>query len=229
MMKFEKANDAVKQSVRRFVEDAAAAGALKYDASDFAADLGRFDLGDVSIVSGAASRNSERSATPRRGVAATRRRDVFSFRASEHPFPRRRRDPAFRFAPPRFLPAASPRPGFSFRASAFSPRGAAATRLFDSRLRVFSPRRRRDPKPTQVEQILAIDADVFVTHVPQAGASTLTNWTGVGFSECGYVGRFVRTMVTKRLAEGRPVKNWLFDNPRQFNRANKDGPVGLEH
>ena len=65
--------------------------------------------------------------------------------------------------------------------------------------------------------------------MPQAGASTLTNWTGVGFSECGYVGRFVRTMVTKRLAEGRPVKNWLFDNPRQFNRANKDGPVGLEH
>jgi len=60
-----------------------------------------------------------------------------------------------------------------------------------------------------VEQILAVEADVLITHRAEWANDAVANWTGVGFDVCGYAGRFMRTMVTRRLDAGRPVKNWL--------------------
>ena len=62
-----------------------------------------------------------------------------------------------------------------------------------------------------VEQILAIDADLLLTHRAEAGGDRVANWTGVGFDVCGYAGRYMRTIVKKRLHLGRPVGNWLLD------------------
>ena len=39
-----------------------------------------------------------------------------------------------------------------------------------------------------VEQILAVEADLLVTHYADADAQgSVRNWTGVGFNDCGYV------------------------------------------
>lgn len=60
-----------------------------------------------------------------------------------------------------------------------------------------------------VEQILAVEADVLITHRAEWAKDDVANWTGVSFDVCGYAGRFMRTMVTRRLDAGRPVRNWL--------------------
>ena len=59
----------------------------------------------------------------------------------------------------------------------------------------------------------------------------MSAWTGVRFDTCGYGGRFQRTMVTRRLAAGRAVGNWLardlsaFDAPHRAQKREYD-PAG---
>jgi len=67
-----------------------------------------------------------------------------------------------------------------------------------------------------IEQILGMDAAAFSTHRADDGEK-LANWTGVRFDDCGYAGRFMRTIVTRRLAKGRPVNNWLVVDANMAN------------
>ena len=58
-----------------------------------------------------------------------------------------------------------------------------------------------------LEQILAVDADLLITHYDTHN-DTLDKWRGVSFNDCGYAGRFMRTIVTRRTHQKRPVHNW---------------------
>lgn len=83
-----------------------------------------------------------------------------------------------------------------------------------------------------VEQILAVDAQLLITHRAEAGADAVKNWTGVGFDTCGYAGRFMRTMVTRRINAGRPVRNWLVDaggRVTKYESAHKTKPKPIGH
>ena len=80
---------------------------------------------------------------------------------------------------------------------------------------------------------MAIDAQVLFTHRAEAGPNPVSNWTGVGFDVCGYAGRFMRTIVRRRLDLGRPVRNWLLDGGGAVSRhaashGTRVRPVGHE-
>lgn len=58
-----------------------------------------------------------------------------------------------------------------------------------------------------LDQILAVDADIVATHY-NSNNDTISSWDGVSFNDCGYAGRFMRTILNRRLAENKTVLNW---------------------
>lgn len=58
-----------------------------------------------------------------------------------------------------------------------------------------------------LDQILAVEADTFATHYNSPNNS-ISHWDGVSFNDCGYAGRFMRTILQRRLSDAKPVLNW---------------------
>lgn len=58
-----------------------------------------------------------------------------------------------------------------------------------------------------IDQILAVEADVLETHYAVEN-DVLEHWSGVSFNDCGYAGRFMRTIVTRRLQLNATVRSW---------------------
>eukprot|EP00633_Aureoumbra_lagunensis_P009545 CAMPEP_0197309552 /NCGR_PEP_ID=MMETSP0891-20130614/8119_1 /TAXON_ID=44058 ORGANISM="Aureoumbra lagunensis, Strain CCMP1510" /NCGR_SAMPLE_ID=MMETSP0891 /ASSEMBLY_ACC=CAM_ASM_000534 /LENGTH=347 /DNA_ID=CAMNT_0042794675 /DNA_START=826 /DNA_END=1869 /DNA_ORIENTATION=+ len=62
-----------------------------------------------------------------------------------------------------------------------------------------------------IEQILALEAPLLATHYDHPNA-TISTWNGVDFNDCGYSGRFIRTILSRRLHANRTIANWYPPN-----------------
>lgn len=76
-----------------------------------------------------------------------------------------------------------------------------------------------------LDQILAVDADTLATHYNSPNHS-ISRWDGVSFNDCGYAGRFMRTILQRRLSAAKPVLNWypLAGFPDTKSSAYRRGP-----
>lgn len=80
-----------------------------------------------------------------------------------------------------------------------------------------------------IDQILAVEAEVLETHYATDN-DVLEQWSGVSFNDCGYAGRFMRTIVTKRLHLNATVRSWYpaagFPNFRSPSQRRTNPPRG---